>query len=202
MILRFLMVNANRGATGFKSNEFDEEYDRPSKSQKKRDMIVLQKLGEQLAVEPKDRIMRVPMPDDLRAAILECQRTKGHEARRRQMQFIGKKMRDLNEEQITTIQKMFESWRGQSKSETALMHALERQRERLLADDKVLTDLLEQHRELDAQHLRTLVRNARKEYAENKPPKAYREIFQILKQLQSQSEAQGDDDDATEEDES
>lgn len=202
MILRFLMVNANRGATGFKSNEFDEEYDRPSKSQKKRDMIALQKLGEQLAVEPKDRIMRVPMPDDLRNAIFECQRTKGHEARRRQMQFIGKKMRDLNEEQIAAIQKMFERWRGQSKSETALMHAIERQRERLLANDSALTELLAQHHDLDAQHLRTLVRNARKEQAENKPPKAYREIFQILKQLQSQPETQGDDDDATEEDES
>ena len=63
------------------------------------------------------------------------------------------------------------------------MHALERRRDKLLADDKALTVLLEENPELDVQQLRTLIRNARKEQAENKPPKAYREIFQILKQV-------------------
>ena len=63
------------------------------------------------------------------------------------------------------------------------MHALERRREKLLSDDKALTELLSQYPELDVQQLRTLIRNARKEQAENKPPKAYREIFQILKQV-------------------
>jgi ribosome-associated protein len=70
-----------------------------------------------------------------------------------------------------------------SKADTAALHALERRREKLLADDKELTKLLAEHQELDGQHLRTLIRNARKEQAENKPPKAYREIFQILKDV-------------------
>ena len=70
-----------------------------------------------------------------------------------------------------------------SKADTAALHALERRRDKLLADDKALTVLLAEHPELDVQHLRTLIRNARKEQAENKPPKAYREIFQILKDL-------------------
>jgi ribosome-associated protein len=65
------------------------------------------------------------------------------------------------------------------------MHALERRRDKLLTDDKALTVLLAENPELDVQHLRTLIRNARKEQAENKPPKAYREIFQILKQIES-----------------
>ena len=78
-----------------------------------------------------------------------------------------------------------DSWKGVSKAETAALHALERRRDKLLADDKALTELLAEHPELDAQHLRTLIRNARKEQAENKPPKAYREIFQILKDLQA-----------------
>ena len=69
------------------------------------------------------------------------------------------------------------------------MHALERRREKLLADDKALTELKERHPEVDVQQLRALIRNARKEQAENKPPKAYREIFQILKQLQSAAAA-------------
>ena len=196
------MVNANRGATGFQSNEFEDEYDGPSKSQKKRDMLALQKLGEQLVIEPRDRVLRVPLPDDLRDAIIECQRIRGHEGRRRQMQFIGKKMRALTEEQVAAIQNAIDSWRGLSKAETLAMHMLERQRERLLANDSALTDLLAEHPEVDAQQLRALIRNARKEHAEGKPPKAYREIFQVLKALRVKPTPSGDDNDATEEDES
>lgn len=152
-------------------------------------MTALQKLGEELVEQPKERVMRVPMPEDVREAILECQKIKDHEGRRRQMQFVGKKMRTLEEDEIAAIHKVIDSWKGASKAETAAMHALERRREKLLADDKALTELKEQHPEVDVQHLRVLIRNARKEQAENKPPKAYREIFQILKQLQSQASA-------------
>jgi len=179
------MVNPNRGAVGFKSDEFEQQYDRPSKSQLKREMTALQDLGEELVSQPKDRVMRVPMPEDVRDAILECQKTRSHEGRRRQMQFVGKKMRLLDEEEIAAIQRVLDSWKGASKAETAAMHALERRREKLLADDNALTELKARYPEVDVQQLRVLIRNARKEQAENKPPKAYREIFQILKQLQA-----------------
>jgi len=181
------MPNPNRGSCGFQSNEFEQEYDRPSKSQLKREMTALQKLGEELVAEPRDRVKRVPMPEDVRDAILECQQIKDHEGRRRQMQYVGKKMRSLDEDEIAAIQRTLDSWRGLSKADTAAMHALERRREKLLKDDNALTELLAQHPDLDVQQLRTLIRNARKEQAENKPPKAYREIFQILKQLQTAS---------------
>jgi len=190
------MPNPNRGSCGFQSNEFEQEYDRPSKSQLKREMTALQKLGEELVAEPRDRVKRVPMPEDVRDAILECQQIKDHEGRRRQMQYVGKKMRSLDEDEIAAIQRTLDSWRGLSKADTAAMHALERRREKLLKDDNALTELLAQHPDLDVQQLRTLIRNARKEQAENKPPKAYREIFQILKQLQAASRggnAAGDD---------
>jgi ribosome-associated protein len=183
------MPNANRGAVGFNSSEFEEEYERPSKSELKRQMTALQKLGEELVAEPRDRVKRVPMPEDVRDAILECQQIKDHEGRRRQMQYVGKKMRTLEPDEIAAIQKMLDSWKGASKSETAALHAVERKRDKLLADDKALTQLLAEHPQLEAQHLRTLIRNARKEQAENKPPKAYREIFQILKQLQNETAA-------------
>jgi len=186
------MPNPNRGACGFQSNEFEQEYERPSKSELKRVSTALQKLGEDLIAEPRDRVKRVPMPEDVREAILECQMIKDHEGRRRQLQYVGKKMRSLDEAEIAIIQKTIDSWRGLSKADTAAMHALERKRDKLLVDDQVLTDLLAQHPQLDAQQLRTLIRNARKEQAENKPPKAYREIFQILKQLQAKAPA-GDD---------
>lgn len=177
------MPNPNRGSVGFQSNEFEQEYDRPSKSQKKRDMIALQKLGEQLVNEPTDRVKRAPLPEDVREAILECQRITNHEGRRRQMQFVGKKMRELDEEDVAALQRAIDSWKGLSKADTAALHALERQREKLLANDSTLTELLRRHPQADAQQLRALIRNARKEQAEGKPPKAFREIFQILKQL-------------------
>lgn len=196
------MPNPNRGSCGYQSNEFEQEYERPSKSQLKREMTALQKLGEELVEQARERVKRVPMPEDVRDAILECQQIKDHEGRRRQMQYVGKKMRTLDEEEVALIQKTIDSWKGASKSETAAMHALERQREKLLADDNVLTELLSANPQLDVQQLRTLIRNARKEQAENKPPKAYREIFQILKELQkSRKNAATDDSDDAELDE-
>jgi ribosome-associated protein len=197
------MPNANRGAVGFNSNEFEQEYERPSKSELKRQMTALQKLGAELVAEPRDRVKRVPMPEDVKDAILECQQIKDHEGRRRQLQYVGKKMRTLDEAEIAAIQKVLDSWKGASKSETAALHAIERRRDKLLTDDKVLTQLLAEHPQLEAQHLRTLIRNARKEQAENKPPKAYREIFQILKSLyapaaQSQDATDENDDDSEE----
>jgi ribosome-associated protein len=183
------MPNPNRGACGFQSSEFEQEYERPSKSELKRQMNELQKLGEELVAEARDRVKRVPMPEDVRDAILMCQTITNHEGRRRQMQFVGKKMRTLDEAEIAVIQQTIDSWKGMSKADTAALHALERRRDKLLADDKALTTLLAEHTELDGQHLRTLIRNARKEQAENKAPKAYREIYQILKDLAKKGKA-------------
>ncbi|WP_313705931.1 ribosome biogenesis factor YjgA [Massilia sp.] len=198
------MPNANRGSVGFQSNEFEQEYERPSKSELKRQMEELQKLGAQLVAEPRDRVKRVPMPDEVKDAILMCQTITNHEGRRRQLQYVGKMMRTLSDEEVAVIQRTIDSWKGASKAETAALHALERRREKLLADDKALTELLSEHPELDVQHLRTLIRNARKEQAENKPPKAYRELFQILKELgkqdkQASSDEESDDDEPDDE---
>ena len=197
------MPNSNRGSTGFQSNEFEQEYDRPSKSQLKRDMTALQKLGAELIAEPRERVKRVPMPEDVRDAILECQTIKDHEGRRRQLQYVGKKMRTLEEEEVALIRKTIDSWKQPSRAETAAMHAMERRRDKLLADDGALTELRAQYPELDVQQMRTLIRNARREQAEQKPPKAYREIFQVLKQLQGggAKPAQTDQEDEGEDDE-
>ncbi|RFP12136.1 MULTISPECIES: ribosome biogenesis factor YjgA [unclassified Duganella] len=198
------MVNPNRGAVGFSSTEFEQEYERPSKTELKRQSDALQKMGETLVEAPRDRVKRVPMPEDVLDAILACQQITNHEGRRRQMQFVGKKMRTLDEAEVAVIQQTIDSWKGASKSETAAMHALERRRDKLLVDDKALTVLLEENPELDVQHLRTLIRNARKEQAESKPPKAYREIFQILKQIESKkgkAAAETDDEDSESDDE-
>jgi ribosome-associated protein len=177
------MPNANRGAVGFNSSEFEEKYERPSKTELKRQSDALQDLGTELVNAPRDRVKRMQMPDDVKDVILDTQNIKDHEGRRRALQFVGKKMRSLDEEELAVIRRTIEGWKGASKADTAALHALERRRDKLLVDDNALTVLLSEHPELDVQHLRALIRNARKEQAENKPPKAYREIFQILKDL-------------------
>jgi len=184
------MPKSNRGSTGFQSAEFEPVYEKPSKSQRKRDMTALQKLGQQLVEAPAERVKRINLPENLRAAIETYRAIKSHEGRRRQLQLVGKIMRELDEAGIAVIHKAIESWSGQSKAETAAMHALERQRNRLLTQDTALTEFLARHPQTDAQHLRHLIRNAKKEQAEGKPPKAYREIFQILKQARAESSGQ------------
>ena len=155
----------------------------PSKSQRKRESHALQDLGEELVNLGKDSLARVPMPENLERAVRDCRKITAHEGRRRQLQYVGKQMRTLDETEVAAIQQALDIINGVSKAETAKLHALERWRDRLLAKDEALTELLAQHPDADAQQLRTLIRNARREQAAQKPPKAYRELFQVLKDL-------------------
>ena len=173
---------------GFLPEKDTPLYDRPSKSQVKREMIALQKLGEQLATASKERLARVLLPEILRKAIEEFGRVKGHEGRRRHLQYIGRLMRDLSEEELQNIRAAIESWSGKSKAETAALHALENWRERLINDENALSEFVSAYPKCDTQHLRNLIRNARKETEQNKSPKAFREIFQFLKNTLQQTE--------------
>lgn len=158
-------------------------YDGPSKSQRKRESHALQDLGVELVNLSKDALARVPMSEKLDQAVRDCRKITAHEGRRRQMQYVGKVMRSLDESEVEAIQRALDVIKGVSKAETAKLHALERWRDRLIAKDEALTELLAQHPEVDGQHLRTLIRNARREQAAQKPPKAFRELFQALKDL-------------------
>ena len=101
------------------------------------------------------------------------------------MQYIGKIMRSLDEDAVAQINNTLDSWKGLLKADTVLMHAIENQREKLLSDGSALTEFVQRYPAADIQQLRTLIRNAKKEAAENKPPKSYREIYRQLKQLMS-----------------
>ncbi|SUA89279.1 ribosome biogenesis factor YjgA [Pandoraea pulmonicola] len=155
----------------------------PSKSQRKRESHALQDLGEELVNLAKDALARVPMPENLEQAVRDCRKITAHEGRRRQLQYVGKQMRTLHESEVEAIRRALDAIKGVSKAETAKLHSLERWRERLMAKDEALTELLAQHPQADAQQLRTLIRNARREQAAQKPPKAFRELFQALKDL-------------------
>ncbi len=167
----------------------DEFYGGPSKSQRKRDMIALQKLGGQLVEQSVERIQKASIPEDLRKAVLECQRIKNHEGRRRQLQYIGKLMRKLQENEVEAIKQQLDSWKGLSKADTALLHMVESQRAQLLENPNALTDFLERFPQANSQQLRTLIRNAKKEQADNKPPKAFRELYRLIKTLVSEQQA-------------
>ena len=155
----------------------------PSKSELKRQMTERQKLAEVLAALSSDALKTIPLDEAIKAAIAETNKIKSFEAIRRHKQYLGKLMRFLDEEELDVIQKRLDAIQGISKAETAKLHHLESYRDRLIADDAAFTKMIEQYPDMDIQNMRTLIRNARKEKETNKPPKAYREIFRILKDM-------------------
>jgi ribosome-associated protein len=164
--------------------EDDSQFpERPSKSQVKREMDALQALGARLVDLNKERLAKIDMPEELRDAVREAQRLTKHEATRRQLQYIGKLMRNVDP---APIQEALDELDGVSAAANARQHALERLRERFLADEGVLNEIASRSATADFQHLRQLRRNALKERAENKPPRAYRELFRVLRELEEE----------------
>ena len=155
-----------------------------SKTKRKKEMHELQAIGAELVELPDAQLAKIDMPEALREAVLEAKRIKAHEGKRRQMQYIGRLMRDLDP---APIRERLEALSGQSAQETARHRRLEQLRERLLADDAALTDFVTAHSGADLQELRTLIRNARREQKEGKPPRAYRELFRVLKALEARA---------------
>lgn len=162
---------------------------RRSKTKAKGEMDALQEMGKRLVEVSNDRLKKLDIPETLFDAVREAKRITSFGALRRQMQYIGKLMRDVD---TAPIQEMLDEIDGVSNKANARFHALEKQREKLLADESVITALKNEHPDLDVSALRTLRRNALKEQAEQKPPKAYRAIFQLLKSLQEESSAAED----------
>jgi ribosome-associated protein len=154
--------------------------ERASKTRMKREMHALQDIGEALVELPEARLAELDLPERLRDAVLDARRISKFGALRRQLQYIGRLMRDVDS---TVIRERLEAWRGQSRHAAAHLHALERWRERLLADDEALEALIASHPETDIQRVRALVRNARREQALGKPPASFRELFQELKTI-------------------
>lgn len=160
-----------------------EAEQRPSKSARKRAMTELQDLGKELVALSVDQIKKIDMPDDLRTAVRDAQRITQHEAHRRQLQYIGKLMRSIDPE---PLQAALDEINGVSAAATARMHALERLRTRFLEDEKVIGEIAAAHPDADLQHLRQLRRNALKEQQLGKPPRAFRELFRVLRDLHGQ----------------
>ena len=150
-----------------------------SRSQKKRAVEELQKLGAALVELAPAQLDTMDIPAELLAAVREAQRITSHEARRRQIQLIGKIMRKVDPEPVRAA---LAGVVGQSAAARVRHKRLEDWRSRLIGDDGALTTFASEHPGADLQALRTLIRNARKEIAESKPPRAQRELFRILRE--------------------
>jgi len=149
----------------------------PSKTQRKREMHELQALGEALVELNDEQLASIDIPERLLDAVLDARRTSKHEARRRQLQFIGKIMRTVDPE---PIRERLAAWKAVSARETARLHLIERWRARLLEDENALTDLVREHPHADVPRLRTLVRGARQDREAGRPPKNFRALFRAL----------------------
>lgn len=168
------------------ANQDDDEWEDDgvkSKSELKREMHALQDLAKEVAELSRDQLKRVPLDETLRDAFESTRSVRSHEGMRRHIQYLGRLMRRYEDTDIAAIRLQLESFKGLNKAETAKLHRIERLREKLLAKDEALTELIQSHPQVDAQALRTLIRNARRETEQKKPPKAFREIYQILKEL-------------------
>lgn len=156
----------------------------PSKTALKDQAHALQKLGRALSELPADRLAAVEMPEPLREAILAFQRTRSHEGRRRQLQYVGKLMRSVDE---APLREAVDAFALGSAQDALALHQAEHWREALIADDEALTRWLAEHPGTDAQRLRSLVRAARRDGATLAPgarqPRSYRDLFQFLRPL-------------------
>jgi ribosome-associated protein len=155
----------------------DEHY--VSKTKRKQAMTELQDMGEALVKQGNSRLAELNLPEELLTAVLEAKRITSNGATRRQMQYIGRLMRDID---VAPIKAKLDSWSGNSKAEAAKFHRLERWRERLLTDEAALSEFIGEYPASDAQQIRTLIRNARKEAEASKPPKSSRALFKLLKE--------------------
>lgn len=145
-------------------------------------MEELQALGEELVELATDRLNRIALPEDLLAAVHETRRMSRHDdARRRQLQYIGRLMRDVDP---APIRHALAAVRGESAEATGKLHRLERLRAELMADEKVLYRIASAFPSIDLQHLRSLRRAALLEQAQGKPPRSFRAIFRFLNELE------------------
>ena len=165
------------------------EFLAPSRSQQRREALDVLALGQQLAALSAAQLAKLPIPEDLLPHIEDTQRITSHVAHKRQLAFLAKQMRRIDDETLAAIRDALDAGGEATRRETAELHRVEAWRERLMSDgDTALAELLAEHPSADRQRLRQLVRNAGDEKAKNKPPHSYRELFRELRELLAQSE--------------
>jgi ribosome-associated protein len=174
------MNRPNLGPSPAVNEEEDDDYDGPSKSQVKRDMLALQALGIEVVelTDAKFASIAPILPEKLRTAVADARTIRAHGGRKRQLQYIGRLMRQVDPEPIRDALAV---WKRHSREQAVELHQLEAWRERLISEPEALHEYVAAHPGTDTQRLRALIRNTREEQARNKPPKSYRELFRMLR---------------------
>ncbi|HET6554535.1 MAG TPA: ribosome biogenesis factor YjgA [Dyella sp.] len=163
----------------------DHDYG-PTRTQQRRDALAVLALANQLIELPASKLAKLELPEDVQREIATTRRITAHIARKRQLAFLAKVMRRHDTAVFDGVRAALGENREKQRQETAAMHRMETVRERLLENtDEAMGALIAEYPGVDRQHLRSLVRQAKVEKDGNKPPRAYREIYQLLKQLAS-----------------
>ena len=158
-----------------------------SKTQRKKDMAALQELGAELVALSGERLAAIGLPEILHDAVLAARRITSFEARRRQLQYIGKLMRNVDPEPIRA---RLDAWKAPSRIHTAQFKRTESWRKRLLAGEEgALAEFLGEYPLADERQLDRLIRDARQERDTNHPPKSYRALFEALRTLIERSDS-------------
>ena len=166
-------------------HESSTDPDEISKSQRKRDADAIRELGVQLAALSPGELNTVPLADEVLSAIAELQRINAHGARKRQVGFLAKRLRQHD---LEPIEAALEKIRQVARANTQNLHLVEQWRDRLVGDTEespkdALTSFLHQHANADRQELRTLQRKALEERRLSKPPAAARKLFKAIRDM-------------------
>jgi len=156
-----------------------------SKTRRKQAVHELQALGEELVELNENQLATVGLPESLLDAVMHARTITKHEARRRQMQYIGKLMRRVDPAPIRTA---LDAFQAPSRSQAALHKRIESWRERLLAEPAASSELLAEYPQADFRQFATLIDGVAREREAGKPPRSYRELYQALRALLARAE--------------
>jgi ribosome-associated protein len=160
----------------------ETEEHHPSKSQLKRESDALQKLGEELISLKSAELDSMNLPDVLDEAIRAARKIQSRGGLKRQRQYIGKIMRQIDS---NAIKIQLGTIKHKHDTNTANFKRIEKWRDRLLENDKTaLTEIIEQYPDIDRQHMNQLIRLANQEKQKDKAPAAARKLFKYLRDLE------------------
>lgn len=157
-----------------------------SKTKIKKQMNDLQDLGLRLTHFSSDTLQKAGLPETIIQAAADYRKITSNAALKRQAQYIGRLMREATDDEVCAIRNYLAVIDGDNQQHNAQMKRLELWRERLLHDDNALTEYLNSHNNADSGELRTLIRNARREAEQAKPPKSARALFKLLREYEEE----------------
>jgi ribosome-associated protein len=167
--------------------EASEDNTHPSRSARRREALDVLAFARQLSELPPARLDQLDLPEDVRDELAEVRRTPSHIAHKRQLAHLAKLMRAHDAGEFTAARAALANDRAAGAREAAALHHLEVLRENLLGHDggNALTAFIAEHPGIDHRHLRALIRQAHREREANKPPRAQRELFRLLRDVES-----------------